>query len=136
MDTSAAPKVTVVIAAYNAERFIRQTLDSLSRLAGHDQTQVNVAVLHREFESDLVRLANTADVRRGYEQLANLELEFRYAGTTYRCPTGQHDDLGISFAMLAWAAQHQHLKEWMRSVEATRRPPTARAPGYGWGAFT
>jgi glycosyltransferase involved in cell wall biosynthesis len=29
MDTSAAPKVTVVIAAYNAERFIRQTLDSV-----------------------------------------------------------------------------------------------------------
>jgi hypothetical protein len=93
-------------------------------------------LLHREFESDLVRLAATADVRRGYEQLANLELEYRDAGTIYQCPTGQHDDLGMSFAMLAWAAQHQHLKEWMRSVETSRRPPKPRARGNGWAAFT
>jgi hypothetical protein len=90
-------------------------------------------LLHREFDSDLVRLANTPDVRRGYEQLANLELEHRDAGAIYRCPVGQHDDLGISYAMLAWAARHQHLKEWMRSVEATRRPPKIRAPaGNRW----
>ncbi len=93
-------------------------------------------LLHREFEADLVRLANTADVRRGYEQLANLELEYRDAATIYQCPTGQHDDLGISFAMLAWAAQHQHLKEWMRRVEATHRPKVRRAPRFGWPAFT
>ena len=93
-------------------------------------------LLHREFEADLVRLANTADVRRGYEQLAKLELEYRDAATIYQCPVGQHDDLGISFAMLAWAAQHPHLKQWMRSVEATHRPKVRPAPGYGWGAFT
>jgi glycosyltransferase involved in cell wall biosynthesis len=36
MDISAAPKVTVVIAAYNAERFIRQTLDSVVAQTLHD----------------------------------------------------------------------------------------------------
>lgn len=36
MDTSGAPKVTVVIAAYNAERFIRQTLDSVFAQTLHD----------------------------------------------------------------------------------------------------
>ena len=92
-------------------------------------------LLHREFESDLVRLANSPDIRRGYEQLANLEVEYRDASTIYHCPVGQHDDLGISFAMLAWAAQHPHLERWMRNVEAIRRPKH-RAPRYGWQAFT
>src|SRR6516165_468259 len=92
-------------------------------------------LLHREFESDLVRLANSPNIRRGYEQLANLELEYKDAGTLYRCPVGQHDDLGISFAMLAWAAQHQHLNEWMRTVEASRRPRW-RAPAFSSSAWT
>ena len=92
-------------------------------------------LLHGEFESDIVRLADSPNVRRGYDQLANLEVEYRDAGTIYRCPVGQHDDLGISFAMLAWAAQHPHLHEWMRTVEATRRPKI-RAPRYSWAAFT
>jgi hypothetical protein len=30
----------------------------------------------------------------------------RESGTVYTCPPGQHDDLGISCAMLAWAAGH------------------------------
>jgi glycosyltransferase involved in cell wall biosynthesis len=36
MNAEAAPKVTVVIAAYNAERFIRQTLDSVFAQTLHD----------------------------------------------------------------------------------------------------
>src|SRR6516162_8701801 len=92
-------------------------------------------LLHREFEADLVRLGGTADVRRGYEQLANLEVEYRDAGTIYQCPAGQHDDLGISFAMLAWAAQHPHLEIWMRNVEASRRPRPPQ-PKFNWRAVT
>jgi len=92
-------------------------------------------LLHREFESDLVRLANSPDIRRGYEQLANLEVEYRDAGTIYQCPAGQHDDLGISFAMLAWAAQHPHLQMWMRNVEAIRRPRPPQ-PKFDWRAVT
>jgi len=36
METSAAPKVTVVIAVYNAERFIQQTLDSVFAQTMHE----------------------------------------------------------------------------------------------------
>jgi hypothetical protein len=92
-------------------------------------------LLHREFESDLVRIADSPTVRRGYEQLANLEVEYRDAGTIYQCPVGQHDDLGISFAMLAWAAQHPHLHEWTRTIEATRRP-RPRPPRFSSLAWT
>ena len=91
---------------------------------------------HTQLLSDLVRLGPSADIRRGYEQLANLAADFPEGGRTiYRCPAGQHDDLGISFAMVAWAARHPHLGMWMRDVAATRRPKI-RAPRYGWGAFT
>ena len=97
-------------------------------------------LLHRDFDSGVVRVADTPDIRRGYEQLANLEVEYRDAGTIYQCPAGQHDDLGISFAMLAWAAQHPHLEMWMRGVEATRRPRPSYQRSMSaaaiWGAFT
>ena len=61
-------------------------------------------------------------MRRAYEQLANLEVEYRESGTVYTCPPGKHDDLGISCAMLAWAARHPHLPYWFRNLEAARRP--------------
>lgn len=91
-------------------------------------------LLHREFESDLVRLGRGADVRRGYEQLANLDVDYRQGGTVYQCAPGHHDDLGISFAILAWAAQHPHLCAWMRNVGATRqlRAGRPRIGPAGW----
>ena len=58
--------------------------------------------------------------RRAFEQLTNLETEMRESGTVYTCPSGQHDDLGISCAMLAWAARHPHLSEWVRTFERSR----------------
>ena len=67
-------------------------------------------LFHTELQSDLVRFADGPTMRRAYEQLANLEVEFRESGTVYTCPPGQHDDLGISCAMLAWAARHPHLE--------------------------
>jgi hypothetical protein len=91
--------------------------------------------LHREFEADLVRLGTSVDIRRGFEQLANLEVDYREGGTVYQCPVGQHDDLGISFAMLCWAAQHSHLSLWTRDIEARHRPRQMRQK-FGWGAFT
>src|SRR6516164_3670496 len=92
-------------------------------------------LLHREFRSDLVRLADSLDMRRGYEQLANLEIEYREGGAIYQCAPGQHDDLGISFAMLAWAAQHPHLHQWMRTIEASRRRRPA-PPSFSSAAWT
>ena len=81
------------------------------------------------------RLYRPEDSRRAFEQLVRLETEMRDSGTVYRCPSGQHDDLGISLAMLVWAARHPHLETWVgRSNAARRRPrrnvrPRARWPG-------
>jgi Terminase large subunit, T4likevirus-type, N-terminal len=91
-------------------------------------------LLRSELQSDQVRLANTAALRRAFEQLAHLETEYRDTGTIYSCPTGMHDDLGISCAMLVWAARHPHLKYWLRPVEAARRPrmPREVRSSAGW----
>jgi len=64
--------------------------------------------------------------RRAYEQLMALEIEYRQNGMIYGCPSGQHDDLGISCAMLAWAARHPHLSEWVRIAKQSR---IIRKPG-------
>lgn len=92
-------------------------------------------LFHAQLQSDLVRIADTPTIRRAYEQLANLEVEYREGGTVYTCPPGKHDDLGISCAMLAWTAQHPHLPYWFRNLEAARRPRRPRQ-AIGWGPFT
>ena len=89
-------------------------------------------LLLNELRSDLVRFADDAMMRRTYEQLANLEVEFRESGTVYICPAGQHDDLGITCAMLAWAARHRHLEALMRNLQAARRPRRPREK-FNWG---
>ena len=65
-------------------------------------------LFHAQMQSDQVRIVDGPKIRRAYEQLAALETEMRDSGMVYSCPPGQHDDLGISCAMLAWAAQHPH----------------------------
>jgi hypothetical protein len=94
-----------------------------------------IELLHREFESDLVRLGTSLDIRRGYEQLTKLDVDYRDGGTVYQCLSGWHDDLAISFAMLAWAAQHPHLQMWMRNIEAMHRPRPPQ-PKFNWLAVT
>jgi hypothetical protein len=91
-------------------------------------------LLHSQLQSGLVRFADGPAVRRAYQQLANLEAEFREGGTVYSCPPGQHDDLGISCAMLAWAARHRHLETWLRNLQAALRPRRPRQT-YGWSSF-
>jgi hypothetical protein len=85
-----------------------------------------------ELHCDQVRFANTPALLRAYEQLANLEVEYRESGTVYICPPGQHDDLGISCAMLAWAARHPHLESWLRNLQAARRPRKPQRD-FNWG---
>ena len=68
-------------------------------------------------------------------QLVNLETELRDTGIVYTCPPGQHDDLGISCAMLNWAARHPHLDSWVRMGAAHRRPRIRRPP-ISWKAWT
>jgi hypothetical protein len=92
-------------------------------------------LFHTKMQADQVRFVEGPMSRRAFEQLANLETELRPSGTVYRCPPGQHDDLGISCAMLAWAAGHQHLPYWVRISEKSRIVRKPRQ-SHGWGAFT
>jgi hypothetical protein len=79
---------------------------------------------HSELQSYQVRIVDGPTTRRAYEQLMALETEMRESGIVYSCPPGQHDDLGISCAMLAWAARHPHLSAWLRTALSapSRRP--------------
>jgi hypothetical protein len=90
---------------------------------------------HTLMQSDQVRMTDEPMSRRAFEQLANLETEFRESGAVYTCAPGQHDDLGISCAMLAWAARHPHLQSWCGIARNARRP---RRPGprISWQAWT
>jgi hypothetical protein len=94
-----------------------------------------IELFHTEMQNDQVKFVDGPMSRRAFEQLANLETELRETGTVYTCLPGKHDDLGISCAMLAWAAQHRHLGEWVRNLARSR---VIRKPrqSHGWGAFT
>ena len=83
-------------------------------------------LLLREMQSDKVRILHGAASIRAYEQLMALEIEYRQSGMIYGCPSGQHDDLAISCAMLIWAAQHPHLEYWTRALEGPRSPRNKR----------
>jgi hypothetical protein len=93
-------------------------------------------LLHSEMQLRVVRFVDSLESQRAYAQLAKLETELRGSGTVYTCPPGQHDDLGISCAMLAWAARHPHLEYWDRNALAARRPPRPRQPPVSWKAWT
>jgi hypothetical protein len=92
-------------------------------------------LFHIRLQAGLVRMVDNPMSRRTYEQLMALETEMRESGTIYKCASGQHDDLGISCAMLAWAARHPHLEHWVGTALAARRP-RRQLPTYNWKAFT
>jgi hypothetical protein len=75
---------------------------------------------HRELQSRLVRIVDSPMAQKAYAQLEALEVEYRDTGTVYACLPGHHDDLGISCAMLAWAARHPHLPYWFRAAQPVR----------------
>jgi hypothetical protein len=89
---------------------------------------------HTELQSGQIRIVDGPMTRRAYEQLMALETEIRDSGIVYSCPPGQHDDLGISCAMLVWAARHQHLKLWFSTALAARMPrrPRQNISPLGW----
>jgi hypothetical protein len=91
-----------------------------------------IELFHSELQSNLVRMVHGPMSRLAYQQLVELETEIRETGIVYTCPSGRHDDLGVSCAMLAWAARHPHLSSW---IPTPRRPPRPQKT-YGWGAFT
>jgi hypothetical protein len=90
---------------------------------------------HSLLQSGQVRIVDGPTTRRAYEQLRELEIEMRESGIVYSCPPGRHDDLGISCAMLVWAARHPHLRGWVQMTETAPRPPTPR-PKISWQAWT
>lgn len=92
-------------------------------------------LLQAELCADQVRFRDSPAMTRAFDQLNKLEVEYRQGGTVYSCASGRHDDLGISLAMLGWAARHKHLDSWVRNFEITRRPrrhPDKRS----WAAWT
>jgi hypothetical protein len=62
------------------------------------------------------------DSERAFAQLNNLQTEFRDSGTVYTTMSGQHDDLGISCCMLAWALHHPHMRSWVSNAFFDRQP--------------
>jgi hypothetical protein len=89
---------------------------------------------HSELQSGQIRIVDGPMARRAYEQLMSLETEIRESGIVYTCPPGHHDDLGISCAMLAWAARHPHLPYWTNTAMSARRPRRSLPPKspLGW----
>jgi hypothetical protein len=83
---------------------------------------------HSELQSGQIRIVDGPTTRRAYEQLMALETEIRESGIVYTCPPGHHDDLGISCAMLAWAARHPHLPHWTNTAMSARRPRRSLPP--------
>ena len=81
-------------------------------------------------------LCRGPEARRAYAQLEALEPEMRESGIVYKCLPGQHDDLGISCAMLNWAAHHPHLDCWMGNMAAARRPRRRPQPKISWAAWS
>ncbi|WP_426442465.1 hypothetical protein [Bradyrhizobium genosp. P] len=91
--------------------------------------------LHGLMQVNQVRLADTPELQKAFQQLIELEVEFRQTGTVYTCRAGKHDDLGISCAMLAWAARHPQLRYWFQAAEMARRPRRPREK-FNWAAVT
>jgi hypothetical protein len=90
-------------------------------------------LLLRELQNSKVRFLPGQDSSCAFDQLMALEIETRESGVVYRCPSGRHDDLAISCAILVWAAQHPHLPVWCRPLEPR---PLRKAPAFTAKAWT
>jgi hypothetical protein len=116
-------------------KFERRPVKNASMLIYTIGRSYLLELFHAELQADQVRFVDGPMSQRAYEQLNGLETEIRENGIVYSCPPGQHDDLGISCAMLAWAARHPYLEAWVRTASYERKP---RKPSqtFGWAAFT
>ena len=68
-------------------------------------------------QDNKIRMLAGPESLRAYHQLTTLEIEYRQSGMIYDCPSGRHDDVAISCAMLVWAALHPHLAYWSRVLQ-------------------
>jgi hypothetical protein len=81
-----------------------------------------------QLHNDQVRFPDEPTMSRAYDQLHKLEVEQREDRRIYSCAPGHYDDLGISCAMLAWAATHLHLQAWVRNMPSMRPVKKREAP--------
>jgi hypothetical protein len=90
-------------------------------------------LLLRELRDNKVRILDSETSRYAYQQLTMLEMAYRQSGVIYSCPSGRHDDLAISFAIVVWAVLHPHLPVWCRVLEPrpVYKPRPAPSP-LGW----
>ena len=116
-------------------KFERRPVKNASMLIYTIGRSYLLELFHAELQADQVRFVDGPMSQRAYEQLNGLETEIRENGIVYSCPPGQHDDLGISSAMLAWAARHPHLSSWVRTSEQSRKI-RVRKPAPSWLAWT
>jgi hypothetical protein len=88
----------------------------------------------QKFRANQIRLIDGPVARRAFEQLNALEFERTEDRVRYIYPPGQHDDLAMSLAMLAWAARHPHLGNWVTIIHIARRPrrPRPVISSRGW----
>ena len=78
---------------------------------------------HSLLASERVRMVKGPASQQAFAQLANLAAEQRESGKVYKPSSGQHDDLGISCCMRAWAFRHPHLQSWATTAFADRLAP-------------
>ena len=88
-------------------------------------------LFHSALQSRVVRMVDEPMTRRACQQLVALESDVRENEIIYKCPSGQHDDLGISCAMLAWAATHPHLPAWVRELLSASGWTDEAVEGFG-----
>ena len=85
-------------------------------------------LFHTELQSDLVRIADRSDdAPRPMSNWPIWRLEYREGGAVYTCPPGKHDDLGISCAMLAWAARHPAFGQVLAAAHLAARGRAGRS---------
>jgi hypothetical protein len=131
------PRVIGVQISRNGDgmKFERRPVKNSSMLIYTIGRSYLLKLFHAELQADQVRFVDGPMSKRAYEQLNGLETEMREGGIIYSCPPGQHDDLGISCAMLAWAARHPYLSNWVGPALSARKPRRRRRT-FGWEAFT
>jgi hypothetical protein len=90
-------------------------------------------LLLREMQNETVRILDGDKSFPAYQQLMQLEIDFKQNRMVYKCPVRHHDDLAMSCAMVVWAAQHPHLPRWCWALEPQVHRSKRPAPSaLGW----
>ena len=75
--------------------------------------------LLRELQHDTVRIVASDQSMRAYEQLMQLDVEYKQNGIIYTCPAGYHDDLAISMRHVGVGGQTSAFGSLVLAAAAT-----------------